>query len=102
MRFGQQNERERADDEPPRADRDERARGETEREGDLKNEIRRVARAERRERRVGRDDDRIVVHARERLLEEVSAFERERGRDETFHRTRSAMPRTNSTTARSI
>jgi hypothetical protein len=105
VRLGQEREPEHAHHREPGATAagEEERRPEPEGERDLEDEVRRVTRAEVGEPRVCRDDESIVVHPRERLVEQVRQVEREREPEEPLHRaTRRAISETNSTTARSI
>jgi hypothetical protein len=71
---------------------------ERERERDLENQVRGVARSERREGRVGRRDDRIIVHAATRLVRDVNELEERGDMQEALH----ASEDMNWTTALSI
>lgn len=102
MRFAEQNEPEREEHDATGTQRDERAGDDAEREGDLKNEIRRVTRSERREPRPRRGNERVVVHPGERLFDEVREVRDDRDRDQFLHGSESTTPRMKSTTARSI
>lgn len=102
MGLGEERDREECDDDPASraAAREEQRHGESQRERELEDEVRGVPRTERGERRVRGDDEPIVVHAGERLVDEVRHVERDRDREESLHGR--AMADMNSTTARSI
>jgi hypothetical protein len=105
VRLGEEREPEDAHHREPGATAacEKERRPEAERERELEDQVRRVARPEVRERRVRRDDEEIVVHPRERLVEQVRQVKREREPEEALHRgTRRATSETNSTTACSI
>ena len=97
MTFGHEREAEEEVDEARwRQGRDQR-----EREGDLEDQIRGVARAERRERCVRGRDDRIIVHAAASFVHEVGELEDRGDVQEALH-AREAISETNSATALSI